>query len=239
MKQILFLIPLILLPWSSQAQQGEKNFIDQPYIEVTGKADLDITPNEIYLSIRIDEQDNKAKTPLEELEKAMIRSLEEIGLDTEKNLTILDFASNFKSHLLRKTSILTAKQYQLKVHDGQTTARVFLELENLGISNIQIERVSHSQMDSLQNEVKIKAIQAAQEKARMLTRGIGQDAGRALYIQELGNGYHPPIRRAGNVMMKAYAEAATEPDIPEIEFEKIKLEYSILVRFELIDKPNP
>ena len=34
-------------------------------------------------------------------------------------------------------------------------------------------------------------------------------------------------------MMKSFAEADMEQTIPEIEFEKIKLEYSILVRFEL------
>ena len=49
----------------------------------------------------------------------------------------------------------------------------------------------------------------------------------------MGTGYYPRAQRASNIMMKSFAEADMEQAIPEIEFEKIKLEYSILVRFEL------
>lgn len=226
------IILLLIFTSATYAQQG-KNFIDQPYMEVTGKAELEIVPDEIYLKIRINELDNKAKQSLEELEKSMIKTLKAIGVDIEKELAIIDFSSNFRSYLLRKNSILTSKDYQLLLHNGQTTARVFIELEKIGISNISIEKVGHSKIEALQNKVKVMAIIAAKEKAKLLAAGINQSVGNALYVQEMGSGYYPRVQRAGNIMMKYFAEADMEQAIPEIEFEKIKLEYSILVRFEL------
>lgn len=226
------IILLLIFTSATYAQQG-KNFIDQPYMEVTGKAELEIIPDEIYLKIRINELDNKAKQSLEELEKSMIKTLKAIGVDIEKELAIIDFSSNFRSYLLRKNSILTSKDYQLLLHNGHTTARVFIELEKIGISNISIEKVGHSKIEALQNKVKVMAIKAAKEKAKLLAAGIDQSIGNALFIQEMGNGYYPRAQRASNIMMKSFAEADMEQAIPEIEFEKIKLEYSILVRFEL------
>jgi len=223
---------MLIFVSATYAQQG-KNFIDQPYMEVTGKAELEVVPDEIYLRITIKELDSKGKQSLEQLEKKMIKSLSAIGVNVDKELAIIDFSSNFRSHLLRKSSILTSKDYQLLLHNGQTTARVFIELEKIGISNISIEKVDHSKIEDFQNKVKVKAIKAAKEKAIMLAEGIDQSIGNALYIQEMGNGYYPRAQRVSNIMMKSFAEANMEETIPEIEFEKIKLEYSILVRFEL------
>ncbi|MCK5820987.1 MAG: SIMPL domain-containing protein [Bacteroidales bacterium] len=232
MKTRISIILLLILPLFVFAQAG-KNFIDMAYIEVTGKADMEVVPDEIYIQIRINELDNKGKKSLEKLEKDMMKVLTKIGIDLEENLSIVDFSSNFRQHLLRKSSILTSKEYQLLVHDGQTTGKVFIELEKVGISNISIEKVGHSKIEELQMKVKVKAIKAAKEKATFLAEGIDQTIGNALYIQEMGNGYYPRVQRAGNIMMKSFAEADMTEAIPEIEFEKIKLEYSILAKFEL------
>lgn len=232
MKTIATTLLLVLLPLLGFSQL-EKNFIDQPYIEVTGKADMEVTPDEIFLKIRINELDNKAKVTVEELEKMMMNTLLALNIDVEKNLTIVDFSSNFKSYLLKRTAIMTSKEYQLKLSDGKTTAAVFAELEKIGISNISIEQVGHSKMEELQDQVKVLAIKAARDKAKMLAEGIDQTIGGALFVQELGNGYYPRVQRAGNIMLKTYAGAEAEAVLPDIEFEKIKLEYSILVKFEL------
>jgi len=221
----------LLIGSAAFAQQG-KNFIDLPYMEVNGKAELEVVPDEIYLSIHIKESDNKAKKSVETLEKDMVKALKNLGIDIEKKLAIKDFSSNFKQYWLRKTDILTAKQYQLLVHSGATAGKVFRDLEAIGISNIRIQRVDHSKMDELRNQVKIKAIKAAKVKASLLAEAIDQEAGKALFIQELNSGYYPR-QMTGNFMVKRSASEATMDQMPEIEFEKIKLEYTIMARFEL------
>ena len=80
MKQIV-LIVFVAFALSSFAQSGEKNFIDQNYIEVTGSAELEVIPDEIYLKIIVNEKDFKGKEDLQKLEKSMLETLSGIGID--------------------------------------------------------------------------------------------------------------------------------------------------------------
>src|SRR5665647_3049367 len=83
---------------AANAQTGEKNFIDKPYIEVTGKAEMEIVPDEIYMAIVINEKDNKRKISLAQAEKDMVAKLKSLGIDTKKNLSVKDLSSNFKNY---------------------------------------------------------------------------------------------------------------------------------------------
>lgn len=221
------------------AQTGEKNFIDQNYIEVTGKAEMEVSPDEIYIKILIDEKEIKGKT-LEETEKSMLRKFSEIGIDLSKDFAIKDLVSNFQYYWFIRTDIILSKEYQLLVHDAKTAGKVFIELQKLGISNASIDRVEHSKILEFRKEVKVAAMKAAFDKAKALTLAINQDIGKAIYIQELEtnmNLYGNALQgKAAGLMIRGYSNTAingAKPVEPDIEFEKIKLEYNIIARFEL------
>ena len=57
---------------------------NRPCIDVSRKAEMFVEPDEIILSIVINEKDYSKKTTLENLEKEMIKSLKGIGIDTKK-----------------------------------------------------------------------------------------------------------------------------------------------------------
>lgn len=235
MKRIILLL-LCVVASMTYGQTGQKNFIDQNYIEVIGVAEMEIIPDEIYVKIIINEKDNKAKQSLEDLERDMYLKLEEIGIDVAKDLAIKDFASNFKSYWLKKSDILTMKEYQLIVHNSPTLGAVYVELEKLGISNITIDKVDHSEIQDFKKEVKTKAIQAAKYKAEYLASSIDQTIGKALYINEINNVSRSlQVRAMGaNIMIRGSESIKGREDIiPNIEFEKIKLSSSIHVKFEL------
>ncbi len=222
---------LFMFLFFSVFAQDNKNFIDQNYIEVTGKGEMEITPDEIYIQIVINESDNKGKESLEMLEKKMLAKLQTIGIDLKKDFSVKDINSNFKNYLLKKTDIFTSKEYQLIVHTAPVAGRVYRELEALGISNLSISNVDHSEIEKFRKEVKIKAIKDAQDKATSLATAIGQTAGRALYIRE-NESFYPMMAKTNMMMVRGAAldESYSEPDI---EFEKIKIEYSVQVNFEL------
>ncbi|TLX74638.1 DUF541 domain-containing protein [Labilibacter sediminis] len=231
MKRITNTLLAILIATAAFAQ-GTQNFIDQPYIEVTGSAKLDIIPDEIYLSIEIKDSDTKGKQSLESLEKKMIQAFQNIGVDVSEDLTILDFSSNFKNYWLKKSDIFGSKKYQLIVHSGKMLGSVFQETNKLGISNISIIKTDHSNIEKYKQEVKIKAIKAAKVKADNLAQAIGQKAGKAIFIQE--RNYRTYKREYANTTMKVKGFAdMEEAPLPEIEFEKIILEYEIFTRFIL------
>ncbi len=234
MKKLLF--ALLITPFFTNGQSGNKNFIDQNYIEVTGKSEMELTPDLIYIKILVNEKDNKSKTPLADRENTMISKLKEIGVDVNKDLLIKDISSNFKNYWLAKNEILLAKEYQLLVRDGRTTSKVFIELENIGISNVSIDKIDHSSIQKHRKEVKIDAVKAAKEKGESLANAIGQNIGRAIYIQEI----ETPMPNYSNRILVRGAASISNSSLygsrapePEIDFEKIKLEYSIICRFEL------
>lgn len=237
MKTHFILILISLFSIRSYSQQPGKNFIDENYIEVTGKAEMEITPDEIYLKIIISEKDNKGKQTLEELEKSMIDKLRILNVDIEKNLTVHDISSNFKNYWLGKTDIFTTKEYQVLVNDAVTAGKIFRELESVDISNITVDRLSHSEIVEFRQQVKVEAIKAAKVKAESLAGAIEQRIGKALLIQEIDDlrtlqGNMPGL--SNTIMIRGssslYGSRAPEPII---EFGKLNLEYKILAKFKL------
>lgn len=231
------IIAIIMASVNSFAQVSGKNFIDQNYIEVTGKAEMEIVPDEIYLKIFVNEKDYKGKHTLEEIEGKMQAKLSALGINVEQDLAVRDMTSNFSSYWQKTKSIHTIREYQLLVHSAKSAGQVFQQLESLGISNISIDRTDHSEMDDFKMQVKLKAIAAAQQKATSLTETIGQNCGRAIYIREVENrvfkAAHELPGAASNILVKGYANAVHAASDLEIEFEKIRIDYSIQVRFEL------
>jgi hypothetical protein len=222
------------------AQNGDKNFIDQNYIEVTGKAEMEVVPDMIYLKIILSDKDNKNKQSLDEIDKTMISKLKEIGVEVSKDLSIKDFTSNFKSYWISKTDILLTKQYQLIIHDTKTLQKVYFEFQKLGISNVSIDKLDHSKIEQFRKEVKINAIKAAKDKAESLAIAVNQTIGKALFIQEAD--FSNPSLTANplqgmvsglNVNLRGTSNYSNDTSNQDFEFEKINLGYSILVRFEL------
>ena len=79
------------------------------------------------------------------------------------------------------------------------------------------------------------AIKAAKTKADYLSEAIGQTCGKAIYIQEIENRIYDDLSgMAGgmnaNIKIRGVSSLEAEPDI---EFEKIKLESTIIVMFNL------
>lgn len=58
MKNLIYFVIAIL---TVKSHSQNKNFIDQPYVETTSKADTLIIPDRIYLNIVISEKDTRGK----------------------------------------------------------------------------------------------------------------------------------------------------------------------------------
>ncbi len=231
MKKILLLLLLSIFIYPVFSQ--EKNFIDQPYIEVKGSAKMEVAPDIIELKVIISENDNKKKLTLEELEKQMVEALEKIGIDTEKELFVSDYISNF-SKAIFKNDIYTSKEFRITAHDGLTVARIFLELEKVGISNITIEKTDHSKIREFRQQVKVEAVKAAKVKAGAMAGAIEQKAGKAIYIQEEDKSLVLGRNEVNYVMRnQAYFSDSIELKDGAVDFEKIIIEYEVLVRFIL------
>ncbi len=229
------LLVIIFLAASISSFAQTKNFIDQNYIEVTGKAEMEVVPDRIYIKVLLSESDSKNRVSVPELEEKLIKKLKKIGIDLEKDVFIKDMASNIKFHMLAKNKIYLSKEYQVIAKDGKTVAEIFLGLEEVGISNVSIEKVENSKIEEYRKEVKINAIKAAKEKAIFLANAIKQEAGRAIFIGE--NNFGNPTFESNNIRIRGASTLLGRKSIDEplqnFEFEKIKLESTIMCRFVL------
>lgn len=212
-----------------------RNFIDQPYIEVTGRADTLVAPDEIFINLILSEKDVKDRISLEELEQKMIASLKTIGIDTEKNLSLSDLSSNFRFHLLKDKSILKTKIYTLKVGNAILASNVFIALEEIGISNVTIERLAHSSMKMLKNTMRTKAVLDAKDNAIAMVQPLGQQVGPAIHITNSENNMAGMPGQATAIRIRGAAMLQQDKfkELPAIEFDKIKVSAEVSVKFIL------
>ena len=135
-----------------------------------------------------------------------------------------------------KKELTVKNEYVLKVGDASTVSQVFEKLDELKIVEAHISRVSHSKLPELQKEVRILAIKAAKDKAEYLLSAIDEKIGKPIYVHELSSSYSDDeLGYTSNVVfidgVKVRGEAAMNETI---EFQKIILQSSIYVKFEII-----
>jgi uncharacterized protein YggE len=233
MKKLFFLcLPLCSL---TALHAQTKNFIDQPYIEVSGHADSLVTPDEIYISIQISEKDTKNKVSVDALENQMAGALKSLGIDVEKNLVVNDLTSNFKTYLLKSKDVLKSKKYVLKVKSAETAGKVFIKLEDLGISNTSIDHVALSDEEAIRTILLSEAVEQAHKRAAALSRPLAQRIGKAIQIVAIHTLNQPNLLRgrlSGLVVGYGSKKVHQEP-APDISFQKIKISAAVDVKFIL------
>lgn len=116
-----------MLSTAASAQQTEAY---PSYIIVTGNAEREVTPDEIYVGITIDESDSRSgKVTVAEQERKMVAELKKLGIDVDKDLQVGDMSGDLKSYVLRRDRVQTQKNYVLKVSDAATLGKVFQSLQ--------------------------------------------------------------------------------------------------------------
>ncbi|GEO11116.1 hypothetical protein SAE01_36120 [Segetibacter aerophilus] len=195
-----------------------------------------VTPNEILIKIFISEKDRKDKTSVEQLEIKMFNTLKTLGIDVENNLTTSDMSSNFKFYFLKSKDVIKTKQYLLKVGDAVTASKVFIQLEDLGISNTSIDHVDHSELENIRNIIRTKAVANARTRALALIKPLNQNIGPAIHIadNEAYNVNQQLQGRVAGVVVTGYSiRGKASDELPKIEFEKINVTTNINVKFIL------
>jgi len=229
------LFVFLLISSASFSQSGQKNFIDQPFIEVTGQHETEITPNEIYLKIVLNENDKKGRVNIETQENQMLATLKALQIDLDKNLSVLDFNGYYKRKFLGDNGMSKKKTYQLIVNNGKMLGAVYAELDLIDISNISIKKVSHSDIEKLKREHKIKALKIAKQKAEDYASAIDQKTGAAIYIQEVPvyNNYRYDSNALNEAAIGFISQGDKTEKISNLNIKPIVLKSTILARFTL------
>ena len=210
--------------------------VEKPFIEVTGTAEKEIIPDEIYIAITIRERnEGREKITIDKQEADLLEALKNIGISVE-NLSLSDANADYIRVRWTKKDVITKAGYVIKVGDAQTVGKVFEKLDELKIEDAYISKVSHSKLEEFKKDVRIMAIKAAKEKADYLLAAIGQQTGKALKVYEVLNPRMDEtninIRGARTESSLNYIEGVKVKEVDkEIQFQKIKLQAAIYVKF--------
>jgi len=214
----------------------QKNFIDQPYLETSAKVDTLVQPDLIYIDILITEKDSRNRESVEELETKMALELQSLGVNIDKQLILSDLSSNFKKYFLQQKDVLKSKSYELEVYDAITAGKVLVGLEEVGISNVNLNRTEYSKIEDLKLELKSKAILKAKVQAESLVKPLNQSISGVLYISDKfnqSNNYYENSELEEIVVLGYNGRKNENPQPIAIEFKKIKVESQIEVKFKI------
>ncbi|WP_298995328.1 SIMPL domain-containing protein [Flagellimonas sp. S174] len=231
MKKLAFLLVVSIISISAFAQT--KSFLDVPYLETSARVDTLVTPDKIYLSITITEKDSKGRKSVEEQENKMAQAFRSLGINLDKQLFIKDLSSNFKKYFLRQKDVLKSKSFSLLVYSGKQAGDALAALERLKIANTYLEKTEYSKMDALELELKSKAVKKAKKKADALTAPLNQKVGNAIHIVDSSQPYYPRTYARQKINVYAEAAVAQSPEPLDVDFEQIKVETSVNVKFAL------
>ncbi|WP_214226949.1 SIMPL domain-containing protein [Pedobacter sp. B4-66] len=233
MKKLLTLAFVSLLSISAMAQQVDL----RKKISVSGSAETEVTPDIIYISISLKEylKDNNSKKKVEitTLESQLYAAVQKAGID-KGNLTINDLSSYaIVTEKKKNPDYLASKQYRLKVSDLNKWNDIIGAIDPKGIAYTNVDSYDYSKIETLKKELKIKALQAAKEKASYLVEALGDKLGSVIDIQEVNNEQYPQPMYRNVMMMKAESADMAGGPAPEIDFKKIKLNYIMNTVFEI------
>ena len=226
-KVLLFAISL-LATLSLQAQTNER------YIEVTGTSEMEIVPDEIHYLIEIREyfkeefdgkskpEEYRTKVPLAEIEQGLREALANSGIP-QNAIRTQEIGDYWRQ---QGQDFLVSKKFDITLTDFNQINEIVKRIDTKGINTMRIGELENNDMPAYHQKGKIEALKAARRKATYLVEALGKRLGEVIRIVEKDSGNVSPFAQS-NVMS---SDAASFDN-----FRTIKKNYSMLVRFEIID----
>lgn len=234
-RNLLFVFMLLSMSLFSQnviTGQPEKN-----YLEVVGTAEVDLVPDQYFVSVIIEGKDNENNDKyLLKQESLFFSVLKELGLDPSKDVKVVDLISRIETKIFSERYRIS-KKYMIELTDRALVTKLFIELPKVEIGNISLDKMESSKMEEVKQQLVVEAMKAAKRKAESMTQAIGQSIGKAILIEEQ-KGILDRFFPANSVMMQNTSGngnlgGSMKWDSPTPEMQPITIQASVLVRFEI------
>lgn len=229
------ILQMFLMFWitifSLNAQTNER------YIEVTGTSEVEIIPDKIHYIIEIQEyfeeefdgkskpEEYRTKVPLSWIERRLMWVLETNDIPRE-SVRIQEIGDYWRK---QGQDFLISKQLDITLQDFKQIDAIVKHVDTRGIRTMRIGELESKDMLTYHKQGKIEALKAAQRKATYLVEALGKKLGPVIRIVEDGN-------NGLSSLFSAQSNVSTSEVSSFDSFRRIKKNYSMLVRFEIVDK---
>jgi len=242
MKKTILILAMFIFGLKVNQAQTAETLTTKPFIEVTGTSETEVTPDEIFITITLQERaENKEKLNIEKQEEDLKQNLKELGIDLS-NLTLNSANSDFRKIKSLKKDVIISKSYILKITNSELIGKVYERLDKINAHDAFISKLNHTKILEYTKENRIKAIKAAKDKAEYLLIAVWKQAGNPIQIIEVDNSInntpynynnYSSMRMASNAM-QSYSDVDNgSSDKDEISIKKIKIKSSFLVKYEI------
>lgn len=186
-------------------------------ISVFGSAEKTIEPDEIFVSLTLQEysDDSGTKMSMSQLESNMLKATKELGIPTSnvmvENVTGYGNYGGYEGG----GDFLVSKTYQVRVANLDALNKLIEKLGAQGLASANVTYFSNSKMKQMMNDLKAVALQNAKEEAEILLKSTGKKLGDLMgieVVQDYGapyayDGYAPffgtlPANASGKMMAK-------------------------------------
>lgn len=209
-------------------------------ITVTGSATMNIMPDEIIISIRLEEyweeqflpntrkEDFEDKVTIDKIETEFFNKIDKIGIPKDSIL----LESSGRSWYWYPLSVVY-KNYKISVSNFEIADEILYEMDFYGIKSVNISELKNINIPQYRKEVKSEAMIAAKNKAAYLLETIDEELGRIISVKERNSENHsmfsrPSASAYSNVMMGSSGDSKNEDN-----FRSIPLRYEIEAVFEI------
>lgn len=239
MKRI-FIAFIAAITLSSSAVKSQET-TRQKTINVSGSAEMEVVPDEIYVQIQLREYDKKGggKVDIETIKNNFLKEALATGL-SESDISVQGYQGwdgnmwIYKKNKKKNPDLKASITYQVKLATTRKMDELVDKLDDEATQSFFISRVSHSKLETFKKDLKIQAVKAARDKATYLASAINEKAGEAITINEPNQINFNPQPLYVNRLMKAEVGMVNDSEqSPNIDFKKIKLQFEVNVTFAL------
>lgn len=191
MKKITLLLATTALFFSTQAQNTTQPgcYPFPKTISVTGSAEMEVIPDEIYVQVDLREYKKKGedKVELDKIKSDFLASCKAVGI-ADSNISVASYDGYNMANIWRRRKkdpeLLSSIAYQIKFSNTKLIDEIVNRLDDQATNNFRIIKTSHSKIVEYRKQLKIMAVKAAKEKAVYLTESINEQVGNAITITE-------------------------------------------------------
>jgi len=249
MKTFILLIVTTAIVISSGAQTTQPGCYPYPKtISVTGSAEMDIIPDEIYVQVNLREYKKKGenKTELDKIKTDFLTNCRAIGI-ADSNISVASYDGYNLAAIWRRRKkdpdLMASIVYQVKFNNTKKIDELVDRLDDEATSNFLIARTSHSKIMEYRRQLKIMAVKAAKEKALYLTEATNEQLGQAITIVEPKESVSSDVIQSSNIAMREekpgfmFGKVAGVDSFNNyneaVDYRKIKLRFEVNVLYAL------
>lgn len=240
-KMLIFFLAFYSFQFSC-AQAGNQD----PYpkkITVTGSAEFELVPDEIYVNIKLQEYQKKFqdKKELDIIKSEFQAACNDAGLaDTCITIYSYDGFNNYfwmRRKRNKEAELNSSITYQVKFNNSRQMDMLIDKLDDEATKSFDIDRTWHTKMAEYRRQVKIKAIKAARDKAIYLLDAIGEKPETLISVIELDEPATNPSSNYYNAFLNnsVYTQFRDSIKAPmtDIIFNKIKIRSDVQVIYTI------